>query len=521
MNHEYDALVIGGGATGGGAALDLALRGLRVALIERRDLTDGTSGRYHGLLHSGGRYAVRDPESARECIEENRILRRIVPHAIEDTGGYFITTPHDDPLFADKWQTACRECGIDADEVPIAELLKDEPAVNPQTTRAFRVPDASCDSFDVLTALGAAVATHGGAVLTYHEVVGLDVAAGQVKGARVRNFRTGEEFRLSAPMVINAAGAWAGQIARMAGCPVTVRPSKGTMVAMAYRFVNTILNRCHLPGDGDILVPVGTVTVIGTTSVNVADPNDTSVQQWEVERMLDEGEKMVPGFSKVRALRAWAGVRPLYEEQGAALGRDAKRTFAVLDHDQRDGVRGLVTVVGGKFTTYRMMAERAVDVACRQLGVDKPCITKEFVLPDARQPLTGTKPHWLGHRLAHVEEEHHPGQLICECELVTRSDIETAVALHPDPVAPWVLDDLRRDLRLGMGPCQGGFCGYRASGILHEIGEQDASQATAALADFAERRWKGQRPLLWGQSLRQALLDEHIYREILGLDRVA
>nr|MCU0510390.1 FAD-dependent oxidoreductase [Anaerolineae bacterium] len=287
MNHEYDVLIIGGGATGGGAALDLALRGLRVALIERRDLTDGTSGRYHGLLHSGGRYAVRDPESARECIEENRILRRIVPHAIEDTGGYFITTPQDDPL-------------------------------------AFRVPDASCDSFDVLTALGAAVATHGSAVLTYHEVVGLDVEGGQVKGARVRNFRTGEELRLSAPMVINAAGAWAGQVAAMAGCPVTVRPSKGTMVAMAYRFVNTILNRCHLPGDGDILVPVGTVAVIGTTSVNVADPNDTSVQAWEVERMLDEGEIMVPGFSKVRALRAWAGVRPLYEEEGAALGREAK-----------------------------------------------------------------------------------------------------------------------------------------------------------------------------------------------------
>ena len=117
MTHEYDVLVIGGGATGGGAALDLALRGLRVALIERADLTDGTSGRYHGLLHSGGRYAVRDPESARECIEENRILRRIVPHAIEDTGGFFITTPDDDPAFADKWLAACRACDIEAEEI--------------------------------------------------------------------------------------------------------------------------------------------------------------------------------------------------------------------------------------------------------------------------------------------------------------------------------------------------------------------------------------------------------------------
>jgi glycerol-3-phosphate dehydrogenase len=153
MYDEFDVLVIGGGATGGGTALDLALRGLRVALIERADLTDGTSGRYHGLLHSGGRYAVRDPQSARECIAENRILRRIIPHAIEDTGGFFVTTPDDDPAYAATWLAACRACGIEAEEVPVTEALRQEPTLNPRILRAFRVPDAACDSFDVLTAL--------------------------------------------------------------------------------------------------------------------------------------------------------------------------------------------------------------------------------------------------------------------------------------------------------------------------------------------------------------------------------
>jgi glycerol-3-phosphate dehydrogenase len=112
MAQEFDTLVIGGGATGAGVALDLALRGLRVALVERADLCDGTSGRYHGLLHSGGRYAVTDPESARECITENQILRRIAPSAIEDTGGLFLSTPDDDPAYADKWRAACLACGI-------------------------------------------------------------------------------------------------------------------------------------------------------------------------------------------------------------------------------------------------------------------------------------------------------------------------------------------------------------------------------------------------------------------------
>jgi glycerol-3-phosphate dehydrogenase len=516
----FDVLVIGGGVTGGGTALDLALRGLRVALVERRDLTDGTSGRYHGLLHSGGRYAVRDAESARECIVENRILRKIAPHAIEDTGGLFVTTPDDDPAYADKWLEACRECGIEAEEISMAEALRQEPVLNPRITRVFRVPDASCDGFDVLTALGAAVQSQGGAVLTYHEVTGLILQGDKVAGADIRNARTGEESHLWAEMVVNAAGAWAGQIAAMAGCPVKVKPSKGTMVAMAYRFVNTIINRCHPPGDGDILVPVGTVAVIGTTSVTVDDPNDTSVQAWEVRRMLDEGEKMVPGFSQVRALRAWAGVRPLYEEAAAAEGREAKRTFAVLDHAERDGVAGLVTVVGGKFTTYRLMAERTADVVSSHLGVVKPCTTEEFVLPDVRIPLSEPKLHWLGHRLEDVEASTNLDPLICECELVTHSQFVEAARQHPDLAAPWILDDLRRDLRLGMGPCQGGFCAYRAAAILQEAAGLDAAQATKALASFAQERWKGQCPLLWGQSLRQALLDEHIYRSVLGLDRL-
>jgi len=517
---EYDVLIIGGGATGGGTALDLALRGLKVALVERADLTDGTSGRYHGLLHSGGRYAVRDPESARECIAENRILRKIVPHAIEDTGGFFVQTPEDDPAYADEWVAACRACGIPTEEISPAQALKEEPALNPQIRRVFRVPDAACDSFDILTALGAAIRQLGGDVLTYQEVIGLQVAGGRVVGARLRSRRTGEERFVAAQMVVNAAGAWAGQIAAMAGCHITVRPSRGTMVAMAYRFVNTIINRLHKPGDGDILVPVGTVAVIGTTSVNVPDPNDTTVEPWEVQLMLQEGEKMVPGFSQARALRAWAGVRPLYEEGSNALGRDAKRTFAVLDHAQRDGVAGLVTVVGGKFTTYRLMAERAADVVCAHLGVTRPCVTKDYVLPDVRIPLNPPQPHRLGHRLEDVENAADQDQLICECELVTRRDLEEAAAAHGDVSAPWILDDLRRDLRLGMGPCQGGFCGYRAAGILHESSGVAAGPATVALADFAQRRWKGQRPLLWGQGLRQALLDEEIYRGILGLDRL-
>src|SRR6185369_11804653 len=98
-----EVLVIGGGATGAGVAWDVALRGFDVVLVDRADLAEGTSGRFHGLLHSGGRYVVKDVQAAEECVVENAILRRIVPDAIEDTGGLFVTTPDDDPEYGDRF----------------------------------------------------------------------------------------------------------------------------------------------------------------------------------------------------------------------------------------------------------------------------------------------------------------------------------------------------------------------------------------------------------------------------------
>ncbi len=127
-----DVLVIGGGATGTGVLRDLALRGIRCALVEKGDLTHGTTGRYHGLLHSGGRYVVKDPQSAEECARENEILRRIIPHCIEETGGLFVVTPADDEAFADQFVAACRRTGVWVEEIPVREALRREPLLNPR-----------------------------------------------------------------------------------------------------------------------------------------------------------------------------------------------------------------------------------------------------------------------------------------------------------------------------------------------------------------------------------------------------
>jgi glycerol-3-phosphate dehydrogenase len=512
---ETDVLVIGGGSTGAGVAWDSALRGLHVIMVDRADLATGTTGRFHGLLHSGGRYVVKDPSSARECAAENLVLRRVAADCIEDTGGLFVTTPLDDPAYADLFESGCRAAGIPVEEISVAQALRREPRLNPRISRAFLVPDASVDAWKTVSACVRGAAQRGASILPYHSLTALEVEGGAVVGGRLRDNRTGSEVLVRARCTINASGAWSGQVAQLAGCRVGVVPGKGVMVAMNHRLVNTVVNRCTMPGDGDIIVPVRTVSVIGTTDVPVEDPDQIDPTAAEVAAMMEAGEALVPGFSRGRALRVWAGARPLLpkgEAGGVSDTRDVTRSHSVLDHEELEGVGSFITVTGGKFTTFRLMAKDAVDLACGKLGVAGPCRTDVEPLPDSEAQHF----YWLGSRLEEMEADDPDDPLICECELVSQSDLRAAAARRED----WQLDDLRRALRVGMGPCQGGFCAFRVAGLLHQDGHYDARAASASLVAFVEERWKGMRLMGWGDQLRQERLDEWIFQGILDLEHL-
>ncbi len=494
------------------------MRGFRSVLLERVDLGQGTTGRFPGLLHSGGRYVTSDPRSATECAEENEVVRRIAAEAVEDTGGFFVTTPADDPGYADRFLAGCGETGVPVEEIPVAEALRREPRLNPRISRAFEVRDASVDAWKLLWGNARSAIAHGAEILTYHWVTEILRDGDRVAGAVARDDRGGGETRIEAGFTINAGGVWAGQLADMAGCPgVKVVPGKGIMIAMNHRLVHTVVNRCDPPGDGDILVPVRTVCVIGTTDVHGESPDDISIGRDEVQQMLDSGEVLVPGFRQARALHAWSGSRPLFSDErpGSADDQDTRhmsRGLAGVDHLRRDGVAGFLTITGGKLTTYRLMAERVVDAMCNQLGEDRPCRTADEVLPGSESG----EGLWIGDRLATREQELGEEEIVCECELVSRRAITEAAAARPG----MNLDDVRRTLRLGMGPCQGGFCTYRAAGILHDTGDADWERADGLLQMFLQHRWQGLEPILYGDQMRQAVLDDWIFQGTLDVEHL-
>jgi len=238
------------------------------------------------------------------------------------------------------------------------------------------------------------------------------------------------------------------------------------------------------------------------------------VLQSEVDAMLDDGEKLVPGFRRARALRVWTGVRPLFEDAKASDTdtRDVTRAHALLDHSERDGIGRFVTITGGKLTTFRLMAEETMDGVCKQLGEDRPCLTRTEPFPGSEE----RQSYRIGERLERKEARLADEQLVCECELIPRRKLEDAMRRR----ASTNLDDIRRLLRLGMGPCQGGFCIYRATGILHGLDGLTAQQADHALLQFLQERWKGVWPILYGDQLRQARLDDWIFQGVLDVEHL-
>ncbi len=531
-DNEFDVIIVGGGATGAGTARDCSLRGFKVLLIERFDFASGATGRNHGLLHSGARYAVTDKESASECIKENMILRKIARHCVEENDGLFITLPEDDLNYQSTFVKACQEAGINAEVISPEEAKIIEPSVNPTLTGAVRVPDGSVDPFRLTLANIIDAKAHGAKVLVYHEVTELLKENGKIIGVTAFDQKTRTSKKYYAPLTINAGGIWGHGIAAKAGVNVAMYPAKGSLLIFGHRVNNVVLNRCRKPANADILVPGDTICLIGTTSSHVGfdEVDNMRVTPDEVDILLSEGEKLAPALATTRILRAYAGVRPLVADDNDPSGRNISRGIVLLDHETRDGVAGFATITGGKLMTYRLMAEWATDLACKKLGVDKPCTTMTDPLPGSRNDNEVEKGKSFVVEKSHIQKSligrhgdlsskiaqgnEFADSLVCECEDVTVGEVE--FALNELDVNNLV--DLRRRTRVGMGTCQGELCACRAAGMLGRS-HGCSQKAKENLASFLNERWKGMYPVAWGDALRENEYTQWIYNGVCGMEK--
>jgi glycerol-3-phosphate dehydrogenase len=513
---QTPVLIIGGGVTGTGIARDLALRGIPAILVEKRDINAGASGGNHGLLHSGARYIDSDPAAARECWREGRLLNQLAPHCIERTGGLFVAVRGDDEGYIADFPSLCARSGIPAHWVDPDEALALEPRLTRDVIAAYSVEDATIDPFKLSLDNIAHAQQMGCHLLRFHQATRFDTRGGRIAAVHLRNRETGRETTVHADVVVNAAGAWAGRVAALAGARIPVVYSKGSLLVTQERFTQRVINRLRKATDGDIVVPGGTVSILGTTSERVASPDEIYPEIHEIDHIIDEGAAMVPSLSTARYIRAYCGVRPLVGNAVTGDDRNVSRGFALFDHAEEDpSVDNFISITGGKLTTFRLMAEKTVDLVCRRLGTCTPCRTRTEPLPntvDARWTEPGLAPNMW------VHQKDPEDMLLCECEMVPQSVVTAITKSLQGQSADVSLQAVGLRSRIGKGPCQGTFCSQRVAAYLYDQGVFSGQRGIHELRSFLQERWRGQQPLMWDTALSQAELLEAMHCGLFGLE---
>lgn len=525
---EYDVIIIGGGATGAGVARDCSKRGLKCLLLERFDIVAGATGGNHGLLHSGARYAMHDEESARECIEENLILKKVASQCVDKTGGLFITLPGEDLNYQSKFLTACTNSGISTAVLDPKDALRLEPSLNPNIIGAVKVPDASVDPFKLTLSNIVDAKLNNAEVKTYTEVIELITEQGNIVGVKALDMIAKEVREYRAKITVNASGIWGQKISQMAPIkPINMFAAKGSLLIIGHRINNMVLNRCRKPADSDILVPCDSVSVIGTTSIHIPyseiDHLTTSID--EVNDIIRIGSELSPLIASTRILRAYSGIRPLVAADNDPSGRNISRGIILLDHEARDGVKGFITITGGKLTTYRLMAEKATDLVCNKLGIDIKCTTAIDLLPGSttnkshikkllieipsfqKETIASRYGDMLNTEdLANIKNK----TVVCECENVLLDEMKLSIKKFDVQN----LADLRRRTRMGMGTCQGVMCASRAASIMDEVKNDISYNPNLDLYRYIDTRWKGMQKVAWADTLREAEYMTWIYKGV-------
>jgi glycerol-3-phosphate dehydrogenase len=374
-----DVLVIGGGITGVGVARDAAMRGLRTVLLEQNDFGSGTSSRSSRLVHGGLRYLeTGDLHLVLEANRERRVLLRIAPHLVWPLRFVFPLHRGDRiPL----WRLAAGMFLYDLlalfrnvrthRMLGKRALLEAEPMLRERgLIGGARFYDAQCDDARLVLATARSAIHHGALAANYVAVLALERTAGRVVGAQVEDRLTGERATIRASVVVNATGPWADRVRRLedAGAAPLLQPTKG---------IHVVVDRSRLdhrdaiiftsPIDGRILfiLPWGDLSYIGTTDTDTTDlPDRMSISDEDKVYLLRSANARFPnarlGLDDVRA--TWAGLRPLLSDR---QGRD--ESSRTREHAIVQGSGGMLTIVGGKLTTYRVMAKQVVDRAIREL----------------------------------------------------------------------------------------------------------------------------------------------------------
>ena len=403
---QFDVLVIGGGITGAGVALDAAARGYRVALVEKADFASGTSSKSTKLAHGGIRYLPQfDFAMIREGVIERGLMVRHAPFLVRPLpfvipvyehmpwpSSLPVRPPTDFGLALvldiGLWMYDLMAGRLNIGRhkrISAEETLRRVPKLrHAGLKKALLYYDAQTNDAQLTVTVLRTAAQFGAVVTNYTQVTGFTRANGKLNGAVVCDVLTGQEVTVSARHIINATGVFAEQVAALTGdeSKATVEPSKGIHLVVARERLRISNTAVVLPEteDGRILyiIPWSARAIIGTTDTGTGDLDDPQASPADIAYLLKHVNKYLEAdLTDDDILSVYAGYRPLVKSRGARAA-ELSRTHVVLQE-----VNGMVTIVGGKLTTYRRMAQDTVDVLSKRDGMPTSHPTQKLLLSGA------------------------------------------------------------------------------------------------------------------------------------------
>jgi len=536
---DYDVIVVGAGVNGTGIARDLSLRGMKVCLVEKGDFASGASGANTGMIHGGLRYMIYDIDTTRHSCLDSGYIQKIAPFLLFRLPFVMplelkATLPFFETYFEVYDKYARLKNGMPHTMLERKDIVQLIPNIADHVKYAVTTDEWGIDPQRLCALNGLSAQSHGAEVRLHTEMVDfLKDPGGNIIGARVADKSGYHELR--SRMVMQATGPWIMRTSQKAGVKVKIRPGKGVHITFDRRLLNYSLIIAMVDGRMGFIMPHENATILGTTDDDYyGDPDDLRVTEDEVDYLLEGAARYLPDIRKARMVRAWVGIRPTlfaWAKNEDKLSRDHK----VFDHELSEGVRGIVSIAGGKLASYRLMSEEAADLICQKLGSDRPCQTHLIPLPGGEKEVDEKAlaqkygvPQYAAHRMIYrhgarseqilelTRERPELKDIVCRCEPVLAAELVWCIR---NELAA-TLSDLRNRTRLGTGMCQGTRCAVRAMAVLARELDMSAGEAEDSLLAFMEKRWKGNRPVLQGRTLEQEELNQASYFLVGNLNRL-
>lgn len=531
----FDVVVIGGGINGTGVARDCALRGMKVALFEKHDLAFGASGNNSGMIHGGVRYLTDHPEVTEQSCRDSGYIQAIAPNLLFRIP-FLFPIPNDsrtasvmlaavDAYFSyyDRYQPL--KHGKPHTRLTPSEVRRLEPGLTTELAGAITFDEWGTDGnrLCVLNALdarehGAKLYTHTGVEALLRETRA-DGTPGRVTGVVTRDALTGKRETTTARCVVNATGAWAPITAALGGEASTkVRPGKGVHVCYDRRVSNYAVVSHAIDGRQIFVMPWGNLSWIGTTDDDYfGDLDDLRATTDEVRYLVSGVARVLPSIVDARIIGTTVGARPTLYAYGPS--EDAlSREHEIVDHEQKDGVAGLYSMIGGKLASFRIFAEEMSDVVAKQLGFSAACTTHSAALPGGDivvpplpiaekfgvpEPAVRRLVYRHGSRadavLGRTSKSRDERAVVCACEPVLECEVRHACREE----GARTLEDVARRTRLGLGACGGMRCAHRGAQLVAEENGYPPREVHGLAARFLVERYRGRSMAIDGAQAQQ------------------